>query len=268
MTTWHAVLLGVIQGITEFLPISSTGHLVLAQKLFGISDANLQFVTCLHLGTLVAVIWALRQDVMWLVRHPFSRRVWLLVVALIPTVVIGALFADLVDEMLQNGVTIGLEFAITGAILWWMDCLPQGNVQEDQMSWLDALWIGLCQSAALMPALSRSGLTIAGGLWRGLDREAAGRFSFVLSIPAILGAVVMELEGDAGSATGGPSAHWMAMLIGTGAALVSGYAAVHGTLWLLKRSKMRVFAVYVWLVAAFILCDQVLWHRWFPPFHG
>lgn len=262
----QAVVLGGVQGVTEFLPISSSGHLVLLQKLWHMQGDSLLFVTLLHIGTLIAVVWAFRKDIRWLLTHPFSRFARMLLVALLPTALVGVLFEDVFDRLFASGATLGLEFIVTGIILFWMDTVAAGQKSVDDVRTSDALWIGLLQGAAILPALSRSGLTIAGGLWRGLDRDAAGRFSFLVSIPAILGATLVELQKSLALPTTALSASdWGLMLLGTATAVVTGYLSVRGTLWLLRRAHMRWFAWYAFALAAFILSDQLFFHHWFAP---
>jgi len=264
MTIWQSIILGIVQGVTEFLPISSSGHLVLLQRVWHISGGSLLFVTFLHLGTLIAVSWALRREVMELVHRPLSWKGIMIVVALLPTAVIGVLFEEWFEHLFQSGVTVGFEFVITGVVLWWMDTATTRRKDMEDMSMMDALWIGALQGVAIMPALSRSGLTIAAGLWRGLDREVAGRFSFLLSIPAILGATLVELDDFFEHPATINSVAWTPIVIGTLAAVVAGYVSVKWTLTLLRKSRMRIFAVYAWVIAAFILADQLYFHRWFP----
>lgn len=265
MTTLQAIVLGIVQGITEFLPVSSSGHLLLVQKIWNISGDELLFITCLHLGTLIAVLWVLRREVKWLLKHPLSWTGRMMIVALIPTAIIGAGFKDLFENLFQSGVTVGFEFVITGIVLWWMDGVTESVKKEADMTAADAFWIGAFQGAAILPALSRSGLTIAAGLWRGLNRDAAGRFSFLLSIPAILGATVLELDDVLLAPTKYAEMNLTPVLIGTAAAIVAGYAGVKGTLWLLRNARMKYFALYVWALAAFVLADQLFYQHWFPP---
>lgn len=264
MTFIQAIVLGIVQGITEFLPISSSGHLVLIQKLWHITEGGPLFVTLLHIGTLFAVIFAMRKEVLWLWQHPKSRVTWMLLIALLPTAVVGVLFEEWFDRLFETGATIGFEFIITGCVLWWMDSCQNGKKNENTMQLSDSLWIGTFQGAAILPALSRSGLTIAAGLWRGMDRDAAGRFSFLLSIPAILGGMLVELDDLFEHPEQIHALPWIAMLVGALAALISGYLSVKWTLWLLRKSRMRIFAVYVWILAVFVLSDQLFFHHWFP----
>ena len=263
MTIWQSLVMGVIQGVTEFLPISSSGHLVLLQRLWNM-NGNLLFITFLHLGTLVAVVWVLRSEVRQLLRRPLSWKGLMIIAALLPTAVIGAVFEEMFEGLFESGMTIGFEFVITGCVLWWMDSVANSSKDIEDMTLVDALWIGTLQGAAILPALSRSGLTIAGGLWRGLNREVAARFSFLLSIPAILGATVVELD-DLWEHPGTlHSIQWTPILVGTLAAILAGYVSVKWTLWLVKRARMRIFAIYAFIIAAFILTDQLYLHHWFP----
>lgn len=265
MTVGQALILGIVQGVTEFLPISSSGHLVLLQSIWHISSNGLLFVTLLHLGTLLAVLFAFRKDIRWLIRHPASWVSKMILLALVPTALIGGLFEEFFEGLFQTPVTVGFEFVITGAILWWMDGVQTGDKSLEDMNAGDALWIGTLQGIAIFPALSRSGLTIAGGLWRGLDRKAAGRFSFLLSVPAILGASLVELEKVIDHPSAMMDVHWGPMVVGVIAAVIAGYLAVYITLWLIRVSKMRIFAVYTWALALFIFADQLFFHHWFPP---
>ena len=266
MTNFQALILGIVQGITEFLPVSSSGHVLLVQKLWHISGNHLLFITFLHIGTLVAVLWAFRKEIQWLYHHPWSHAAKMIYVALVPTAILGIAFEDLFETIFSSASTLAAEFVITGVVLWWMDALPTGLKSEDDMDAADALWVGTLQGIAILPALSRSGLTIATGIWRGLDKEAAGRFSFLLSIPAILGATLVQgeevLEAHSWAHS---SLTWQVLVIGTIAAAIAGYVAIFFTLWLLRKSRMRYFAVYTWLLAAFILADELFFHQWFPP---
>lgn len=264
MDSIQAIILGVVQGITEFLPVSSSGHLVLLQKLMNVQGNSLLFATCLHVGTLIAVVWALKRDVKSLIRNPLSWTGLMIITALIPTAIVGVVFEELFDSLFRSGATVGLEFIITGVVLWWMDSIKEGHKTEKDMTFGDAIWIGALQGVAILPALSRSGLTISTGIWRGLTRETAGRFSFLLSIPAILGAVLVEIDDLLEHPSEHVGVHWVPVLWGTLAAVVAGYVAVKGTLWLLRNCKMRWFAVYVWILAFLVLGDQLVWHHWFP----
>lgn len=266
MTTIQAMMIGFIQGVTEFLPISSTGHIVFAEKLMHIQmEHDTLFILLLHLGTLVAVVYAMREEVLWLIKHPKSRMTWMIFTALLPTAVVGVLCEEWFEDLFDSGVTIGFEFVITGVILWWMDTVNTGKKNELTMQVSDSLWIGTLQGIAILPALSRSGLTIAGGLWRGMDRDSATRFSFLLSIPAILGATLVQLDDALEHPSATMALPWMQMLTGTVVAAIAGYFAVIGTRWLVANCRMRIFAVYTWALAAFVLYDQFIGHHFFAP---
>jgi undecaprenyl-diphosphatase len=253
---FHSIILGIIQGLTEFLPISSTGHLVLGRKLMGLEEAGLFLDTMLHLGTLLAVVVVFWQDIVYMIRNPFSRLSMLILVGTIPTAIIGLTFKDYFEEISVSGATIGYEFIATGFILWFADNLKgKGTKTLEQIKMSDALIIGTLQGAAILPAISRSGLTIAGALFRGIDKAAAARFSFLLALPAILGAVVLQtknvVEGVAITSIG-----TIPLIVGTLAAGLSGYIAVKWMLSILQKGSLKWFSIYVWILGAAILIAQ------------
>ncbi len=258
-----AVILGAIQGVTEFLPVSSSGHLALAHRLLGLREPSLFFDTMLHLGTLAAVFAALRRDILGLLRRPFRRLTGLLVVATVPTVVIALLFKDMIEAAFASGATLGWEFLATGAVLLWADraAAPGGEKDESTMSWFDAAFIGVLQGVAIMPAVSRSGLTVAGALVRKLDRGFAARFSFLLSIPAILGAVVLQgkdmLEGADVGTIGLP------VVIGTTVAAAVGLLSVNFMLKIVRKGSLAGFSAYVFILGTLVLLDQYVFGVFF-----
>lgn len=261
MSVVQAVILGIIQGLTEFLPVSSSGHLVLFQKIFGIRESTLVFDTFLHVGTLLAVIAVFRKDIASILRKPFQKLTWLLLAGTIPTALIGVLFKDYFEELFKSGRTLGLEFILTGAVLLYAERLGRGRKALKETTYLDAAFIGMMQGAAILPAVSRSGLTIAGSLFRNLDREFAARFSFLLSIPAILGAAVFQFK-DVMEAGGGGDSRAV-IIAGTIAAAVAGYASVKFMIELIKKKSMKYFAYYVFLIGALVLADQYFTHIFF-----
>ena len=267
MNVIEAVILGLVQGLTEFLPVSSSGHLVLAQKLLGVTEPAILFDTMLHLGTLVAVFIVLRKDIWALLKRPFQRLTALLVVATIPTVAIALLFKDMIEAAFHSGSTLGWEFLATAAVLLVAERLAAGAEKgrgEGEMSWLDAIIIGVLQGIAIMPAISRSGLTIAGALSRKLDRSFAARFSFLLSIPAILGAVVFQgkdlLEGGA---VGGGEGVGIPLVAGTLVAAAVGVFAVKFMMKIIREGSMKGFAIYVGAIGILVLADQYVFHLFF-----
>lgn len=254
LTKLEAFILGIIQGVTEFLPVSSTGHLYLGRHLFGLQEAGLLLDTMLHLGTLLAVLIFYSDQLRYIIKHPFSKLPLLLVVGTIPAVVIGFLFKDYFDEISKTGVTIGWEFLITGAFLWLADSVKDGHKKMAQITYTDAFVIGAFQAAAIFPALSRSGLTIAAALWRKLDRDTAAYFSFLLSTPAIAGAVLLQFIDLANGK--GEDIPFAALFVGILSSAVFGYLAVKWMINYLKKHSLKHFAVYVWALGLLILFFQ------------
>jgi undecaprenyl-diphosphatase len=254
LTKLEAFILGMIQGLTEFLPISSTGHLYLGRNLFGLQEAGLMLDTMLHLGTLLAVFVFYKEELLSIIKNPFSKLTYLLIVGTIPAVVIGLLFKDFFDEISKTGVTIGWEFLITGFFLWFADSIKNGYKKMDQISYKDAFIIGTFQAAAIFPAISRSGLTIVAALWRKLDRETAAYFSFLLSTPAIAGAVVLQSV-DLFSGQG-EEITLSALLVGVVSSALFGYVAVRWMVNYLKKHSLKPFAIYVWILGLIVLFIQ------------
>ncbi|OLS35296.1 undecaprenyl-diphosphate phosphatase [Bacillus sp. MRMR6] len=250
----EAFILGIIQGITEFLPISSTGHLYLGRNLFGLQEAGLLLDTMLHLGTLVAVFVFYRREFAMMIKNPFSKLTFLLIVGTIPAVIIGLLFKDYFEEISKTGVTIGWEFLLTGLFLWFADSAKNGYKKMDDISYKDAFIIGSFQAAAIFPAISRSGMTIVAALWRKLDRETAAYFSFLLSTPAIAGAVVLQsLELVSGA---GEEISLSGLLVGIISSAIFGYIAVKWMIGYLKKHSLKPFAIYVSVLGLAVLLLQ------------
>lgn len=250
----EAFILGIIQGLTEFLPISSTGHLYLGRLAFGLEEAGLFLDTMLHIGTLIAVLVVYQKELLHMIRHPFSKLSLILVIGTIPAVIIGLLFKDFFDSISKNGVTIGWEFLATGFIMYFADNVKGGYKKLEDLTYTDALVIGGFQAAAIFPALSRSGLTIAAGLIRKLDRETAAYFSFLLSTPAILGGIV--LQGKDLFSGHVEAISFTSLLIGTISAGLFGYFAIVGMINFLKKRSLKVFSYYVWALGIAIIILQ------------
>jgi len=256
-----AISLGIIQGLTEFLPISSTGHLLIGRKLFGLSEAGLFFDTMLHFGTLISIIIIFWDQIIYMLKKPFSKLSILIVVGTIPTAVIGLTFEDFFEGISRTGATVGWEFMITGLILWFADHTKKNGYKDiDQISLKDAFLIGTLQGAAILPAISRSGLTIAGSLFRGIKKEDAANFSFLISLPAILGAVVLQtmkiLNGVETASL--DVIGIIPMIIATLTAAISGYVAVKWMLQILQKGSLKIFSYYVWILGIVILITQML----------
>ncbi|HRT71039.1 MAG TPA: undecaprenyl-diphosphate phosphatase [Syntrophales bacterium] len=263
MTVGESLFLGVVQGLTEFLPVSSSGHLVLFQKIFGITEGALIFDVIVHVATAAVLFVIFRRDIWTMIRHPFSRLTLLVVVGTIPTGMIGFYFEDAFEEMFGSGKTLGVEFFFTGLVLWWAETVKEHDKDESHMGYLDALFIGVLQGVAIIPAVSRSGMTIAGALMRGLNRDFAARFSFLLSIPAILGAAAVKTRPLIAMVNSGTGVGITELALGAVAAAMSGYLAVRFMLWVIREKSLRGFAWYVWALGVLIISDQVVFHRFF-----
>ncbi|MDQ0229454.1 undecaprenyl-diphosphate phosphatase [Metabacillus malikii] len=250
----QAFILGIIQGLTEFIPISSTGHLYLGRAFFGLEEAGLFLDTMLHIGTLIALVVFYKDIIISMLKKPFSRITLLLVIGTIPAVIAGLLFNDFFEEISKTGVTIGWEFLITGLFLWFADTIKNGAKKMEDISIFDSFFIGSFQALAIFPAISRSGMTIVGALIRKMDKEAAAYFSFLLSIPAICGGVIFQLKDVM---TGNvPQISLASMLVATLASAFFGYLAVRFMISFIKKQSLKIFAVYVWILGIIILVMQ------------
>lgn len=253
MTVIEAVVLGMVQGLTEFLPVSSSGHLVIFQHLFAIKEPPLTFGVLVHLGTLVAVFAAFWSDIYQIVRRPFSRLTYLILVGIIPAGLAGYLLAPFFEKAFESMFVVGMGLIFTGLVLKLSEALSgRGwNLKEiEETRYRDALFIGIMQALAILPGVSRSGSTIAAGLIMGLNREFAAHFSFLLSIPVILGAAVFELKDIA---PGQLPANYLPYIVGPLVAAIFGYLAIKLVLRLVNRGRLSVFSYYCWAVAAFAL---------------
>ncbi|MDL2258583.1 undecaprenyl-diphosphate phosphatase [Eubacteriales bacterium OttesenSCG-928-K08] len=260
MTIWIALLLGIVQGLCEFLPVSSSGHLVLLHNIFGIEEGAMFFTIMLHVGTLVAVFVVYRKEIWELLRRPIQKKVGMLLIALVPTVVIALLFKDFFEDA-YSGRFLGFGFLLTAAILYASERTKSKQKTAESMNAKNALCIGLMQSVAILPGVSRSGSTIAGGLFCGMDKKAAADFSFILSIPAILGSVVLEIPDML--ELGFSNINWLYVVVGMVAAAISGYFAIRLMLKAVTGKKLWPFAVYVAVLGAFILADQFITNFFF-----
>jgi undecaprenyl-diphosphatase len=256
MSKLEAFILGMIQGLTEFIPISSTGHLFLGRAFFGLKEAGLFLDTMLHIGTLIAVLVIYQQELLAIIKKPFGKLSILLVIGTIPAVIVGLLFSNLFDSISKSGVTIGWEFIFTGIILWMAESVKKGRKKMEDLGYFDAFFIGSFQALAIFPAVSRSGLTIAAGLFRKLDRETSAYFSFLLSIPVIAGGIVLEfgdiLSGNVEAVTFG------SLFVATVASALFGYIAIKWMLRYLKQKSLKIFAYYVWALGFTVLALQFM----------
>ena len=249
MSLWQAVLLGLVQGLTEFLPISSSGHLVLTNFLLGISNDTIVFEISVHIGSLVAVLIYFRNDLFRVVVDFFrggeGRWIgWMLIFAMIPTAIIGFGFKDMFESLFHAPRYASLGLLFTSAVLFAAERMRRGSRPLEKVRWQDALLIGTLQGLAIMPGVSRSGSTIAAGLFAGLTRDAAARFSFLLSIPAILGAAVVTGKDFVAIEPGLA----LPSVVGAIAAGISGYVAIGLLMRILRSGKLYVFVAYTLVV--------------------
>ncbi|MDL1985418.1 MAG: undecaprenyl-diphosphate phosphatase [Deltaproteobacteria bacterium] len=275
MESIQSVMLGIIQGLTEFLPVSSSGHLVLLQNLFGIREPELLFDISLHLGTLLAVFIVFYKEILrilqTLLRLPalikssgnlksvFAdneeiRIFALILIGSIPTAILGILFHKIADQIFGAVWIVGVMLLVTGTLLWFTRQMSDEGRPLIKVSIRDALMIGLIQGMAIMPGISRSGATISMALFLGMNREVAGRYSFLLSIPAILGALILGLNSTI-IQTDIPG---KTILLGTVIAGIVGYIALKVLLRMVKQGHLYYFAPYCWLLGAATLIWSLL----------
>ena len=255
----HSIVLGIIQGLTEFLPISSSGHLVLYQRIFGLSEEALAFIIMMHVATLVSVIAVFWKEIWYMISHPFSKITILVITATIPVAIIGFIFRDFFEYIFSSGNYLGVAFIFTGILLFVADQPhKQTNYGKDlnSMSYADAILMGLAQSAAIIPALSRSGFIIATGLFRGLEKKAAIKFAFLMSIPAIIGPAVFDAHNLTFQAF--QNIGVLSLALGMTAAAITGYISIRFMLSFFSRASLRVFSYYVFGLGSLILVDQFL----------
>jgi undecaprenyl-diphosphatase len=251
-----AILLGILQGVTEWLPISSSGHLALAQNTLGL-DVPVVFDIFIHIGTLAAVCIFYRKDIVSILRSltKFNlkskeiRLALLIIAAMIPTAIIGFTFKPFFESMFSSNVMIGMALIITGTILY---AASRAKPSNKPVSFIPALIIGIFQGIAVAPGISRSGATISAGLLQGINAREAARFSFLLSIPAVIGATIFEVKDTALAID--PSA-FLPYVIGAVVAAAVGYFSIKFLLKLLEERKFQWFAYYCWLVGIFAIAS-------------
>ena len=251
VSVFQAIVLGVVQGLSEFLPVSSSGHLLLVRYLLKWPDPGLAFDVSLHLGTLVAVLWYFWRDWIGLIRASIKvviqrkadtaeeRRALFLILATLPAAMAGILLGDLADTLFRAPQITAVALIVLGVVLWYVDRTAPRDRALDGMRWGDALMVGLAQMLALVPGVSRSGATMTAGRALGFDRGAAARFSFLMSMPIIAAAALRKVPeaiavGDFG----------MPLLLGIVSAMISGWLAIAGLMQFLSKRSYGVFAVY------------------------
>lgn len=274
MDVIQAIILGIVQGLTEFLPVSSSAHLVFFQNMLG-TGPSVAFDTVLHLGTLVAVVSFFWRDILSMIKalvssildlfrgkflegvkeDVYKRLVWLLVVGTIPAGVMGIAFKNEFEALFTSILAVGVFLLITGVLLWMSEHYKQGNKEVKEVSFKNALAIGIFQGFAIAPGISRSGSTIAAGLFSGLNRELAARYSFLLSIPAILGAALVQVKDITAL-----DMTLTALIAGFIAAVVFGYLAIKLLLKIIKEWSLNIFAYYCWVVGIASIIVAVVLH--------
>jgi undecaprenyl-diphosphatase len=261
----HSIILGIVQGLTEFLPISSSGHLLIAHDLFhfGFID-EISFDVALHIGTLVALIIFFWKDIVtyivaflksfanWNLTGDLGQRLaWYIVVGSIPAGIFGFIFEGTIDEKLRSPWIVAVLFIVVGLLFLVSERIFSQRKELQELGWGGAIIIGLAQVLALAPGVSRSGITMVAGMSRGLRRQAAARFSFLLSIPVVFGAGVKKML-DAWQEHL-PSSQWLILLVGACSAAVMGYFVIKFLLRYLSTHSLNIFAYYRFIVGATII---------------
>jgi undecaprenyl-diphosphatase len=262
MTPLQALILGIIQGATEFLPISSSGHLVLVPWLLNWDlDPATAFIfnVLVQWGTILAVILYFRRELLSMItavlrgisrRRPFegtdARLAWLILLASVPAAVLGLLLKPAIVKAFDSPLAVSFFLLVTAGLLFISERLHRADKPMKALNWVDSLWIGLAQALALFPGISRSGSTIAGGLLRSLKREDAARFSFLLAIPTMLGAGTIALLDL--SSIPDPGSQLLSLFIGFASAAIVGMATIHWLLSYLRRHSLDIFAIYCTVV--------------------
>lgn len=249
MNWWQGIILGIVQGLTEFLPISSSGHLVVAQAAVGLNAPGVQVEVILHVATLLAVVIVYRATLTSMVLGVFRRdpQAWsyvlMLFVATIPAAAAGLWLADLFTSAFDSLFAVGINFLVTGTILWSTRRVPEPVEGKPKLG--DAVAIGFAQALAILPGISRSGTTVAAAMWLKTRPVKAAEFSFLMAIPAIAGAAVLIMT----DLPGGVGLVWdTSMVLSFGCALVSGIVAIRLLIALLQRRAFHRFAPYCWLL--------------------
>lgn len=260
MEILQTVILALVQGLTEFLPISSSAHLILMPYVFGWSDQGLAFDVAVHVGSLLAVLTYFRRDLYAMTRAwcvnvagglstPDSRLAWAVIIGTVPIVVIGPAVNAYADA-LRDPVVIAAATGFFALVLWWADGYARAGHDEHGLTWRQVLCIGFAQVLALIPGTSRSGITITAGLALGLSRRAAARFSFLLAIPVILAAGSLKTYE---LATLPGSTPWFPVLLGVAVAGLAAYSCIHWFLKLVERVGMLPFVIYRVVLAVVLL---------------
>jgi len=266
VTVLQAVILGIVQGLTELLPVSSSAHLVIAQSyMAGFSQPGVLFDAVLHLGTLFSVIYFFRNDIVSLTvsilpglsRHDIPKEqqkacrkvVGLILISTAITALVGFTFKERIENLFSSVTVAASMLFVTGLLLFLSDWKKHVDKNEENLSAAGAAAIGLIQAVALIPGISRSGSTIVCGIFLGLKREAAARYSFLLSIPAIIGAVALQAPHFSAVTAG----EFLPYALGFTTAAITGFFSLHLLYFVIRRAKLQFFAYYCWLIGGAVL---------------
>ncbi|NMB28396.1 MAG: undecaprenyl-diphosphatase UppP [Tissierellia bacterium] len=277
MTLIQAIILGVFQGIAEFLPISSSGHLVILQHFFGIKEGNLFFTEMLHFGTLISIVIVYFNDIIKIIveffrmllngiknkkfkiTNGYQKLGLFIIVGSIPTAIIGLLFEDFFEKLYSSSlIPIGIAFLMTGTLLWIANNKSYENKNVKNMSFLDSIIIGIFQGIAIIPGISRSGSTIVAGLFRGLNRALATEFSFLLALPATFGAGLLGIIQVV--KTGSEVAFTIPLLVGVILSAIVGVLAIKILINTLKKDKLHYFSYYLWIVGIITIISSFFYN--------
>jgi len=266
----QALILGIVQGLAEFLPVSSSGHLVIIQHLFGLDNPELVFDIAVHVGTLIAVVIFFRKDLRAMIgagaemagrlargqtkgtdvwADPDVKMGLLIILGSIPTAIIGLGFHRMADRLFSSVQMVGIMLLITGAIVWATRWIKRNDQGIGRFSILTAMIIGTAQGVAIIPGISRSGSTIAVGMLLGLKRDLAARYAFLLSLPAIVGAAILAVK----DVTRGVAFSAPTILVGMLSAAVVGYLSLKLLVFIVKKGQLYIFAPYCWIVGGVAL---------------
>ncbi len=275
MTLWQALVLGIVQGLTEFLPVSSSGHLVLFQNLFGIKEPLLAFDIAVHGGTLLAILAFFHKDILDILKdftnsilrafstkpvatssiQPPHRGLWVcILITLIPTGIIAVCFKHFFETAFANLLFVAAAWFVMGILLILSERFQKGQKDLSVIHYGDAFWIGLVQGIALLPGISRSGSTILAGMFLGIKKEDAAKFSFLIAVPAVAGAIVMDLKEGIQYF----SANATIVLTGFLAAAITGYLVIRWLMGLIRQGRFFIFGYYCIAVSLFAMTFVLL----------
>ena len=254
MSLLEAIILGLIQGVSEFLPVSSSGHLLVFHHIFGITaEDNLTFIIVLNMGSLLPLLFVFRRDIWALVKNPFQKTAALLAVATVPLVIVTLLFEGFIESMFHMVYYLPVGFVITGVVLLLSDRLKKNDKDFGRLRFVDAVLIGLAQAVAVFPGISRSGSTITATMARGVNRESAAKFSFLMSVPAAIGAMLFRVSRIMADPALIEGLNFQNLAAGFITAAITGYLAINFMLAIVKTAKLKYFAFYYVFALAILI---------------